>query len=340
LNSSNDPPLRIGVLRTAHIARSFIAAVRSSDTVRITAVASRDIDKAMRFAQDIGVPRAYGSYQELLADPAIDAIYNPLPNALHAEWSIRAIEAGKHVLCEKPIAVTSAEARAAFAAAELRGVVLVEGFPYRGQPQTLKLTELLEGGAIGAVQTVQAAIGFTMTDVSDIRLDPSLGGGALMDAGTYAVSLVRLVAGERASRAQALVRWDPSGVDQTLVACLAHPGGMLGQVSCSFATTVHRQALIVGSLGAIQTSYSNHSSPDRPAILQVKRGLSWDTPYEDIDLPPSDGFRAEAESFERLIRRGSAHWTGASPNESVDIMRTLEAILESARSGCAIDITD
>jgi D-xylose 1-dehydrogenase (NADP+, D-xylono-1,5-lactone-forming) len=338
LNTPQDARLRIGILGAANIARSFISGVSASETVSVIAIASRDSSKARRFASDTGVPRAYGSYQELLADPAIDAVYNPLPNSLHAEWSIRACEAGKHVLCEKPLAVTGSEARAMFAAARRHGVVLVEGFPYRAQPHASKLKELVAGGAIGRVQTMHAAFGFNLTDEANIRLDPTLGGGALMDLGTYPVSLTRLVSAERPVRVQALARWHRSGVDQTLVANLEHAGGLLAQISCSFCSRAHRQALIVGTSGAIETTYPNHAPVDRSPVLQLKRGLASDAPYEDIAVEACDGFRAEAESFERLIRLGPGHWTGASPEESVDIMLTLEAILESARSGQPIQV--
>jgi xylose dehydrogenase (NAD/NADP) len=332
LSTSHDARLRIGILGAANIARSFIAGVAASETVGVTAIASRDIGKARRFASETGVQRAYGSYEELLADPVIDAIYNPLPNALHAQWSIRACEAGKHVLCEKPLAISGGEARAMFAAARRHEVVLVEGFPYRAQPHAMKLKELVTGGAIGRVQTMHAAFGFTLTDEANIRLDPALGGGALMDLGTYPVSLTRLVAGERPVRVQALAQWRRSGVDQTLVANMEHAGGLLAQISCSFCTRSHRQALIVGTSGAIKTTYPNHAAVDRSPVLQLKRGPASDALYEDIAVQACDGFRAEAESFERLIRLGPGHWTGVAPDESIDIVLTLEAILESARS--------
>jgi predicted dehydrogenase len=332
--------LRIGILGAADIARAFVAGVRPSDTVEVTAVASRDIAKAKRFAAENGVTCAYGSYRELLTDPAVDAIYNPLPNSLHAEWSIRAIEAGKHVLCEKPLAATAAEARDMFAAAQRHARTLREGFPYRSQPHALKLQELLESGAIGHVQTMQAAIGFTIADVANIRFNPALAGGALMDAGTYPVSLVRLVAGKRPTRVHAFASWHASGVDQTLVAALEHPGGLLAQISCSMVTGLHRQAIIAGTAGTIQTGYPNHSPPDSSVALQVKRGVKWDAAVETLPVPGGNGFRAEAESFERLIRLGPEHWTGASPEESVDILLTLEAILASARSRMTVDIAE
>ena len=332
------PCLRMGILGAANIARSFVAGVAASSTVKVTAVASRDRAKAIRFAKDTGVRCACGSYEELLADPTIDAIYNPLPNSLHAEWSIRAIEAGKHVLCEKPLAATANEARAMFAAARHHSVTLVEGFPYRAQPHAIKLKELVDSGVIGHLQSIQAAFGFTVPRAEDIRFDPTLAGGALMDAGTYPVSLVRLLAGERPTRVFAAARWHATGVDQTLMASLEHPNGLLAQISCSLATGLHRQALIAGTAGVIQTTFLNFPPLDRPAVLNLKRGVSWDEPYETIEVPAVDGFRAEAESFERLIRFGPDHWTGATPEESVDIMLTLEAILQSARTRKLIEV--
>jgi predicted dehydrogenase len=332
------PGVRIGILGAANIARSFIAGVAASDTVKVTAVASRDGAKSRLFAQDTGVPRAYGSYEELLADAAIDAIYIPLPNSLHAEWSMRAVQAGKHVLCEKPLAATASEARVMFAAARERRVTLVEGFPYRAQPHTIKLQQLVATGVIGQLISIQAAFGFTVMGAANIRLDPTLAGGALMDAGTYPVSLVRLLAGERPTRVSAVARWHASGVDQTLIASLEHSSGLLAQISCSFATGLHRQGLIAGTAGVIQTTFLNSPPLDRPSVLTVKRGASWESPFETIEVPAVSGFRAEAESFERLIRLGPDQWTGATPEESVDIMLTLEAILHSAHARQPVDV--
>jgi len=322
----------MGILSTANIARSFVAGVAPSKTVSVTAVASRSLSKATGFGADTGVPRVYGSYEELLADPDIDAIYNPLPNSLHAEWSIRAAESGKHVLCEKPLAASAIEARAMFAAARLNGVTLVEGYPYRAQPHAIKLKELIDSGVIGHLQSIQAAFGFTVPRMQDIRFDPKLAGGALMDAGTYPVSLIRFLSGERPTQVYAAARWHAAGVDQTLTASLEHSSGLLAQISCSLAAGLHRQALITGTTGVIQTTFLNSPPLDRPAVLTVKQSASWEAPYETIEVPAVNGFRAEAESFECLIRLGPDQWTGATPEESVDITLTLEAILQSAHT--------
>ncbi len=330
--------LRIGILGTANIARAFVTAVAPSAAVKVTAIASRDPAKSQSFAGELGIERAHASYEALLADPDIDAVYNPLPNSLHAQWCIRAARAGKHVLCEKPLAATANEALAMFAAAADNGVHLVEAYPYRAQPHSLKLQELLAGGAIGRVQLIQASFGFPLSDPLNIRLDPMLAGGALMDAGAYPVSLVRMVARRRPTRVHAVARWADSGVDRTLVATAEFDGELLAQISCSFATDVHRHALIAGTEGSIQATYLNHTFPNRAPGLFLKRGGGWDTDYEAIEVTPANGFLAEAESFARLVQQGPEHWTGASPGESIDIMMTLEAMRLSARSGKAVEL--
>jgi predicted dehydrogenase len=295
-------------------------------------VASRSLEKAAAFARETGVPRYHGTYEALLADPQVDAIYNPLPNSLHAEWSIRACEAGKHVLCEKPLCITGAEARQMFEAARRNRVHLVEGYPYRAQPQTLKLLELIDSGVIGPLQLIQASFGFMLASGPNIRAEPALGGGSLMDAGAYPVSLVRMVAKERPVRVHAVARW-AGGIDQAMAATIEFSSGLLAQISCSFATSVHRHALIAGTQGAIQTPFLNHPPLDRPAQLLVKRGIGWDKDFERVETTPLNGFLAEAESFAAVVQSSTAVWAGPSPEESIDIALTLEAILHSARSG-------
>jgi xylose dehydrogenase (NAD/NADP) len=338
MTESSLSPLRIGILGTANIARAFIKGVQPSSRVTVVGVASRDSAKAERFAAEAGIPRSYSSYEALLSDRDIDAIYNPLPNSLHAEWSIRAVEAGKHVLCEKPLAATATEARAMFEAAKRNGVHLVEGYPYRAQPQTLKMRELLDAGAIGRVQLIQASFGFTMSNGANIRMNPSLAGGALMDVGSYTVSLACMVAKTRPSRVSASAQWTDSGVDRTLAATLEFKSGLLAQVSCSFATALHRQALIAGTEGILQTTFYNNPSPAAPPILNLRRGKGPDSSTEILEVPTTNGFLGEAESFERLVRQGPEQWTGVTPEESIDILVTLEALLHSAREGKAVEI--
>jgi D-xylose 1-dehydrogenase (NADP+, D-xylono-1,5-lactone-forming) len=331
-------PLRVGVLGAARIARLFVEAVRPSPKVAMTAVASRDIERATAFARDTGIPRVHSTYDALFADPEIDAVYVPLPNNLHAEWSIRAVNAGKHVLCEKPLAASGTEARAMFDAAAQNGVYLVEAYPYRAQPQTLKLRELLAEGAIGRVQLIQASFGFPLSDAANIRMDPGLAGGALMDAGSYPVSLVRMVAGAAPRCVHAMSRWAESGVDKTTIASLEFASGLFAQISCTFATARHRHAFIAGDAGSIATTYFNDTSPSFPPLLEVKRGTGWDATRELVETAATSGFLAEAESFHDLVRLGREHWTGATPDESIDIARTLDALAASARQGATIEL--
>jgi predicted dehydrogenase len=338
MTSSSTRPLRIGILGAANIARLFVAGVRPSLKVAVTAVASRDAERAGKFAVETGIAQVHPTYEALLADPDIDAIYNPLPNNLHAEWSIRAANAGKHILCEKPLATSATEARAMFAAAARNGVQLAEAYPYRAQPQTLKLRELLKEKAIGCLQLVQASFGFPLTDASNIRMNPALAGGALMDAGCYPVSLVRTIAGERPKRVHAMARWSESGVDRTLVASIEFSSGLLAQVSCSFATARHRHAFVAGDGGVIRTTYFNDTSAALPPVLEIRRGPGLDAKQELVETAATNGFLAEAEAFHDLVVHGRDRWEGASPEESIDIALTLEALAASARRGVTVEV--
>jgi predicted dehydrogenase len=331
-------PLRLGILGAANIARAFTSGVAASKIVTVAAVASRDAAKAESFARECGIPRSFGSYEAMLADPEIDAVYNPLPNSLHAEWSVRAVEAGKHVLCEKPLAMNAGEARAMFAAARKAGRYLVEAYPYRAQPQTLKLSELLAEGAIGKVRLIRSSFGVAFSDPANIRLIPAVGGGSLLDAGSYSVSLALLAAGERPVRAQAMAIWGETGVDLSVAATLAFPSGALAQVSSSFATAYHRHALIAGDAGWIETTYLNHPPMGGPPLLTIRRGTTLGIPTETIEVAPGNGFLAEAESFRNMILGGPSHWTGATPEQSIDIALTLDAIAKSAREGVSVDV--
>ena len=331
-------PLRIGVLGAAAIARDFAGALRESTSVNIVAVASRTLPKAQAFAAEFGISRAFDTYEALLTDPDVTAVYIPLPNSLHAEWTLRAIAAGKHVLCEKPLATSPADARAMFAAAKQRGVCLVEAYPYLAQPQTRKLRELLRERAVGELKLIHAHFGFTVGSLSNIRLDPALGGGALMDAGCYPTSLVRVIAGQLPRRVHAIARWGDTDVDRSLVATLDFSSGLLAQISCSFDTAMHRRASIAGSDGIIETTYWNNTSAERAPTLLLKRGTSWTATFETIMTEAINGLRAEAEDFAHLLSDGWSAWPGATERESIDIALMLDAIARSARVGTPVDI--
>jgi xylose dehydrogenase (NAD/NADP) len=187
--------LRWGLLSTARINRALIPPLQASKRSQLCAVASRSQAKADEFASQCGIPRTHNSYEALLADPEIDVIYIPLPNSLHAEWTIRAVEAGKHVLCEKPLAVSTAEVDAIIAAAQAHGKIVAEAFMYRHHPQTLKIKALVDSGAIGELRMVRGAFTFNINRPDDVRLDPQLGGGSIWDVGCYPLSFTRYVVG-------------------------------------------------------------------------------------------------------------------------------------------------
>ena len=325
--------LRVGVLGAARIARQFCDAVAPSTEVVVTAVASRGQDKADAFAREHDIPHALGSYEALLADPDVDAIYIPLPNSMHAEWTIRAAEAGKHILCEKPLALNAAEAKAMFAAADRHRVILREAYPYLAQAHIAMLRAWLAEGRIGALRLIRAGFGVFFSDPGNIRLNAALGGGALLDVGSYAVSLVHLCAGRRPTRVMAIAENHDGGVDLTTVATLDFGSGLVAEVTCSFATAYHRHALICGEDGVIETNFLNHPPMGGPPILQVREGRQQTVPFTVADVPSGNGFLAEAESFARLVRDGEEHWTGAKPQDSIDIALILDAIRASAASG-------
>jgi len=330
--------VRIGILGAARIARQFVEANAGSTAIEIAGVAARDVARAEAFASDLGIARVYESYEALLAAPEVEAIYLPLPNSLHAEWAIKATAAGKHVLSEKPLAANEAEAKAMFAAARAAGVHLVEAYPYLAQPQTLKAREIMRAGTLGRPRLIRTSFGVQIADLSDIRYDPKLAGGALMDAGSYAVSMLRVMAGERPTRVTATPAWAQTGVDHTMLASLEFASGLVGQIAASFVTAYHRHAHIACEEGIVETTYLNHPPIGGPPTVHVRRGRTATAEAETITCAGGNGFRYEADAFAAMLREGAGHWNGASEQESLDIAATLAAILESARAGKPVDI--
>jgi predicted dehydrogenase len=340
-------PLRIGILGCANIARQFVRDVAPSPAVEVVAVASRQMETAGAFAAAHGIQHHYGSYEKLLSDADIDAIYLPLPNSMHADWAIRAANVGKHILCEKPLSLGLVQAQSMFDAASKNKVMLLEGYPYYFQPQTGAMLDILRAGDIGTVRSVQASFGFTLSNPqNNIRLKPELGGGALLDAGSYALSLIRLVMGCAPQRVQADATWTEAGVDISLMATLYYADGRRAQLSCAMDTAYHRSALIAGSLGALHTEYQNHTS-DRvgdnpfgyiPSRLCVRRGTANTIPYEDIVRGSGSGFRFAAEAFADVVRERDFDAIGRAALASLDNAATLEALGQSAKLGQAVDV--
>jgi predicted dehydrogenase len=339
---TQSPLLRIGILGCAHIAHPFARDVAASRMVKVTAVASRQADKAAAFAAQHGIATHHASYQALLGDTSIDAVYIPLPNSLHAEWAIKAAQAGKHVLCEKPLALGRAQAQTMFNAAQQHGVMLLEAFPYYFQPQTGDMLALLQGGAIGDVQSVHASFGFMLKAPTpgqplDIRLNPDLGGGALLDVGCYALSLIRLAMGVAPAQVQAHATFAASGVDISMTATLLFADGRRAQLSCAMNAANHRHASIVGTRGTLQTEYLNHTSSDLPSRMRVRvdslPGASKPAVFKDITSPTGSGFRFAAEAFAKVIAEQDFAAVVRAAQASVDNAATLEAMARSARSG-------
>ena len=322
-------PLRLGVLGTGSVAAAFVDSIKKSRKIISVAVGSRDLTRAQEFAAELELEQAYASYAALLADPQIDAVYIALPNTLHTEWCIKSLEAGKHVICEKPLACSGADARRIYATADRLGLKMVEAYPYRAQQQTRIALDLIHSGELGRPRTIQASFGFNITDTGDIRLNPALGGGALLDAGSYPVSLIRSIAGCAPQHISAYMLPGVNHVEASLVANLAFPGGLLAQISCTFTAAPHRYAVIACEGGAIETSYTNHVMAERPTILKIKRGAAWTDVFEAQEMTELNGFLAEAEAFADLVNTGSG-WTGVSRDESIDIADMLERIKQSA----------
>jgi len=249
------------------------------------------------------------------------------------------------VLCEKPLAMGLGQAQTMFEAASQHGVMLLEAFPYYFQPQTGAMLELVRGGAVGRVRSVQASFGFTLSKpAGNIRLNPALGGGALLDAGCYALSLIRLVMGEAPQKVMADAVWADSDVDISLLATLFYADGRRAQLSCAMDTANHRRATIVGTEGTIETEYLNHTSEQAgghaygylPSQLRVRRGIANTIPFEDVITGTGSGFRFAAEAFARVIRARDFAAIERAAQASLDNAATLEALAKSARLGQAV----
>jgi xylose dehydrogenase (NAD/NADP) len=243
--------LRWGLISTARINNALIPPLRSSKRNRLLAVASRSQDKADAYAHKEKIKRAHGSYEALLADPEIEVVYNSLPNHLHAEWTIKAVQAGKHVLCEKPLALTLEEVDAIATAAASHDRIVVEAFAYRSHPQTKKVREIIESGKLGKVKMVRGSFTFVMTKQDDIRWNPEMGGGSLWDIGCYPLSFTRYVLGAEPLEVFGWQVTSPTGIDETFAAQLRFPGDVYVQLDCSFKIPSHVFVEIVGDEGTL-----------------------------------------------------------------------------------------
>jgi xylose dehydrogenase (NAD/NADP) len=312
-----------GILSTANINRLVIPAAHASEKVDLVAVASRDQARADAHAAEWKIPSAFGSYEALLADDEIEAVYISLPNNLHCEWSIRAVEAGKHVLCEKPMGKRAAEVERAFDAAERAGRILSEAFMYRHNPQAKRLRELLDEGAIGELRVVRACFSFAMFDTENIRLRPDVEGGSLMDVGCYCVSGSRLLAGEpELVFGQQLI--GPSGTDWVFTGSMRFAGDVFALFDCGTALPSRDELEAIGSEGSLFLDDPWHAK--RP-VIELRRGGE----AELIELEPADSYRLELENVSDAIRGEAELLLGRE--DAVGNARTIEALYASAENG-------
>jgi predicted dehydrogenase len=317
-----------GILSTARINDLFLAGARASGKLDLVAVASRSADRAERYAREHGIARAHGSYDALLADPEVEAVYNSLPNALHVEWSIRALEAGKHVLCEKPLSRRVADVHALFDAAERADRLLMEAFMYRHNPQTERLAELVSTGAVGRVRLIRAAFSFATSDPANIRLATALDGGALMDVGCYCVSGARLIAGEpeRVSAEQAI---GGDGVDVAFAGTMRFPDDVIAQFDCGLALAPRDDLEVVGEQGSLFLDDPWHC---RRPVIELRR----DGEVERLEIPVADSYRLEAENFSDAIRGNAEPLLGR--RDAAGQARAIEALYAAAGSHAVVAI--
>ncbi len=324
-----DRKIRWGILGCAGIAeRSFIPAVKASANGRLHGIAARDAGRAAAWVRTHGFETSYRDYQALLDDPAIDAVYIPLANHLHAEWSVRAARAGKHVLCEKPMAMNGAEVRAMAAAAEAAGVLLMEAFMYKFHPQMEKTLDLIAGGAIGSVRSVHSSFTFLAEmDRNNYRWSTEMGGGALYDVGCYTISVARLIFGAEPLSAYARAVLHPKyGVDVSAHALLEFPGGRFAHCDCAFDAHFQSRLLAVGERGTLTLDRA-FSAKEKEAEIRIVRGDA----VETVRIPPANMFARMVEDF------GAAVLEGRPPRFPVRDaemnMRAIDACFESTRTG-------
>ncbi len=329
--TASPKPLNWGVLGCARITRrGLIPGIAGSSGSRLVAIGSRDMTTAKAWADEFSIPRAYGSYDEVLNDPEVQAVYIPLPNELHRPWAERAADAGKHVLCEKPLALDAEDAEAMVAHCQRKGVILMEAFMWPHQPRTAAIRRIVDSKAIGDLRLIRSSFSFPI-DPTDWRLDPKRGGGALWDVGCYGVSTARLYARAEPISILARAHFSVSGVDMSLATTLEFPDGVLAQIDCSFEQPFRCVYELVGTKGVIEVP-SAYLPPEHPtAIQRIDDGdpLSTDAP-QTLTFDGRNQYASMVDAFALSVEQGKL----VDPAEDgLAQMKTLEAILKSANTG-------
>ena len=329
-----DGEVRWGILSTADIGRrKVVPAMQNARRSRVVAVASRDGARARAYADELGIERAHGSYETLLADPDVDAVYIPLPNHIHAPWVMAAAAAGKHVLCEKPLAMNADEAQRMADACAAAGVVLLEAFMYRLHPSWMAVRELVAGGRIGRLTAIQSWFGYYNDDPADIRNIAEFGGGALYDIGCYSINVSRLLFGGEPRVVEARIERDPtSGVD-ILTSAILHFDGGIASFTCSTRSETDQRVHIYGTQGRISLGIPFNIPPHLPTDVHVTAGGNPPlAPHTDVlTFPPSDQYTAQAEEFAAAVLDGAP--LRFPPSDAVANMRVIDRVFESAARG-------
>ena len=323
-------PVRWGILGAANIAvKKVVPAMRRSPGSRVVAIASRSIEKARTAAVELDIPRAYGSYEELIADAEVEAIYIPLPNHLHVPWSIRAAQAGKHVLCEKPIALSAAEARTLLAARDRHGVQVAEAFMVRAHPQWHEVERLIGAGRIGELRLVTGHFSYYRRDPSDIRSVPEWGGGALMDIGCYPIFIARWMFGSEPTDVAAMLDRDPDfGIDRLTSGMLRFPNGQ-AVFTCGGQLVPYQRVHLYGERGRLEVEIPFNAPPDAPARIYVDDGAALGGRGASvIDIPIADQYREQAERFAAAVR--GAGTVAVSLEAAVANMAVIDALCRAA----------
>jgi predicted dehydrogenase len=323
-----------GILSTANIGiKRVIPAILAGRRGAIGAIASRDADRAAGIAARFGIPRSYGSYEALLEDPAIEAIYNPLPNHLHVEWTVKALEAGKHVLCEKPIALNATEAQDIVAARDRSGKRVIEAFMVRFHPQWHRVRSLVQEGRIGTVRALQSAFTFPIYDPANVRNRPEFGGGALYDVGCYPLVTARYVFGAKPDRAIALVDRDPKlGVDRVTSGVVGFPGGGQLVFTSALQLALYQRVVILGSEGRIEIPVPFTPPKDHPCRIIIDSGAALDGSSAVFeDFAPIDQYQLQCDLAAAAFRGETAQ---EFPIEDAIVnMQVIDALYRSAASG-------
>ena len=330
--------LRWGVLSTARISDALVRAIKMSSNGEVAAIASRDLGQAQTWAAKHDAPNVFGSYDEMLASDVIDAVYVPLPNGLHKEWSIKAMQNGKHVLCEKPLASNAAEVREMIAASEANSVKLMEAFMYRFHPQIDRMMQLLAEGAVGEIRVIRAAFGFNLKRPHDVRWSAELAGGSLMDMGCYCVNATRMIAGGNPLVVSAGEVLAPTGVDATLAGVLEFPNEVLATIDCSFRSgTVLQQALTISGSQGRMTLPQIFRRDENPMTIIIDKAENMDRggPSETIEVPGAYHYHLMVEHFADAVLNN--HPVAYTPENSLGNMQVIDALKESARTGRKVE---